>query len=283
MIKDYIFTITNGRSGQATLHKYLKLYSIQCLSAFEEPNINFILPKPFNNIEKKFRRKYIETDELLGRGKIITAYQNKNFKYIERIASIRLRKISKYAKKENDKIYFDISKFYVRGLYEGFNSLLNSFKLVFLVRDPLLNMKSYINRNKNFLLDNSSPCSRSNIFILNENITKEELYLWSWCETFLRYNIISKSKKVSKSVVINTDDLDKPNLVKRAFDKLEIKYKPFKKLKKVNTNEQVGNLKTHIDRKDIKILKAFIRKVPKDYKSLTKALNNSLNLHEKKI
>ena len=69
---------------------------------------------------------------------------------------------------------------------------------------------------------------RSNIFILNENITKEELYLWSWCETFLRYNIISKSKKVNKSVVINTDDLDKPNLVKRAFDKLEIKYKPFK-------------------------------------------------------
>ena len=75
--------------------------------------------------------------------------------------------------------------------------------------------------------------------------------------------------------------MDKPNLVKRAFDKLEIKYKPFKKLKKVNTNEQVGNLKTHIDKKDIKILKAFIRKVPKDYKSLTKALNNSLNLHEK--
>ena len=93
------------------MHKYLKLYSIQCLSAFEEPNINFILPKPFNNIEKQFRRKYIETDELLGRGKIITAYQNKNFKYIERIASIELRKISKYAKKENDNIYFDISKF----------------------------------------------------------------------------------------------------------------------------------------------------------------------------
>ena len=36
-------------------------------------------------------------------------------------------------KKKNFNIYFDISKFYVRGLYEGFNSLLNSFKLVFLL------------------------------------------------------------------------------------------------------------------------------------------------------
>ena len=28
--------------------------------------------------------------------------------------------------------YFDVSKFYIRGLYKGFNSILNSISLVFL-------------------------------------------------------------------------------------------------------------------------------------------------------
>ena len=144
-------------------------------------------------------------------------------------------------------------------------------------------MKSYINRNKNFFLDNSSPCSKNNIFILGEKIKKEELYLWSWAETFLRYNKISKSKKVNKSLIINTSDLDDSNLVSRVFDKLEIKYKPFKKIKKTNTNQQAGNLKTEVYRKDIQILKDFIAKVPKKHKALIVALNNSLHLHEKKI
>ena len=33
---------------------------------------------------------------------------------------------------------------------------------------------------------------------MKEKLMKEELYLWSWSETFLRYNEISKSKKIKK-------------------------------------------------------------------------------------
>ena len=131
MINNYIFTVTNGRSGQATLNKYLELYAINCLSAFEEPNITTILPGVLGNIEKKIRRKYFETNELLGRGKVLRAYQDKIFEYIKKIAYIRLKKINIDANKANAFTYFDISKFYVRGLYKGFNSILKNFNLVF--------------------------------------------------------------------------------------------------------------------------------------------------------
>ena len=52
----------------------------------------------------------------------------------------------------NSNVYFDVSKFYARGLYLGFNSLLENYSVVFLVRDPLMNMKSFLNRKKIFYL-----------------------------------------------------------------------------------------------------------------------------------
>ena len=44
---------------------------------------------------------------------------------------------------ENAESYFDVSKYYVRGLNKGFNNLLETVSRVFLVRDPLVNMKSF--------------------------------------------------------------------------------------------------------------------------------------------
>ena len=281
MIKNYIFTVTNGRSGQATLHKYLKLYSLECLSAFEEPNIALILPTIFSNIEKKIRRKYFETHELLGRGKVLKAYQEKNLNYLKKIAKLRIAKIEKDSQNTSISNYFDVSKFYVRGLYEGFNLILENYKLVYLVRDPLLNMKSYINRGKNFFLDNSSPSSSNNLLIIKDSLIKEELYLWSWCETFLRYNKMSKNRKVYKTLIIQTSDLDKADKVKKAFDYLEIKYKPFTKLEKVNTNKQAGNSSTEVNKKDIQILKGFIMKLSKGNKSLINSINLSIDKHER--
>lgn len=283
MIKNYIFTITNGRSGQATLYKYLKLYSIQCISAFEEPNIVPFFSGILSDIEKKIRRKYFETNELLGRGKVLEAYQQSNYEYIKKIAYLRFDKINDDASKVNATTYFDISKFYVRGLYKGFNSILENFSLVFLVRDPLSNMKSYINRNKNFFLDNSHPNSKNNILKIKEELIKQELYLWSWSETFLRYNEISKSKKIKKNIIIRTSDLKEKKKIKNFFDFFGIKYSALKSINKVNTNEEKGYSRTEIENKDILILKSFIKKIPKNYKNLILELEKSISLNEKII
>ena len=66
MINNYIFTVTAGRSGQATLYDILQRYSQGCISDFEAPRINTIFPSFLGDIEKIIRRNFIETNELLG-------------------------------------------------------------------------------------------------------------------------------------------------------------------------------------------------------------------------
>ena len=60
MINNYIFTVTAGRSGQATLYDILQRYSEKCLSSFEAPRINTIFPGTIGDIEKRIRRKTLD-------------------------------------------------------------------------------------------------------------------------------------------------------------------------------------------------------------------------------
>ena len=58
MINNYIFTVTAGRSGQATLYDILQRYSQGCLSSFEAPSIKTIFPSFLGDIEKKNKEKF---------------------------------------------------------------------------------------------------------------------------------------------------------------------------------------------------------------------------------
>ena len=109
------------------------------------------------------------------------------------------------------------------------------------------------------------------------------MYLWSWSETFLRYNKISKSKKIKKNIIIRTSDLKEKKKIKNFFDFLGVKYSSLKSINKVNTNEERGYSKTEIENKDIIILKSFIKKIPKTYKNLILELEKSVSLNEKII
>ena len=54
-----------------------------------------------------------------------------------------------------------------------------------------------MNRNKDFLKDNSLPSANSNLLKMDcSNFLKEEYYLWAWAEIYLRYKSISKLKKI---------------------------------------------------------------------------------------
>jgi len=281
--KNYIFTVTNGRSGQATLHKILQENAINCISGFEEPSIKPIFPFFIGDLEKKIRRRFFESNELLGRGNIIKAYENKNYEYIKKTSIKRLKLINKQLRESNANCYFDISKFYIRGLYKGFNFFLKNLSIVFLVRDPLENMKSFLNRNKNFFLDNSSPLATSNILNLDcKSFSKGELYLWSWAETFLRYQELSKKKKIKKSLVFYSEDLKYPDKVSTLLKRLGVEHKKIKQIKRINTNEQLGLNRTKVETKDLLLLKEFIFKIPKKHKLLIRKLELSLNKNKKK-
>ena len=58
MVKNFIFTVTTGRTGQETLYAILQQYSINCISDFEYPNFKQKLPFFLGDIERKIRRKY---------------------------------------------------------------------------------------------------------------------------------------------------------------------------------------------------------------------------------
>jgi len=146
----YIFTVTAGRSGQNTLTKLMETYVENSYVAFEQPQINYVFRGIMSNVERRFRRKFVETHELLGRGKILASFENGNTEYIELIAKQKLNTINKKMKKNNQQIYIDVSKYFARGLHVGFQNILPKFSLIHLVRDPILNMRSFLNRNKNF-------------------------------------------------------------------------------------------------------------------------------------
>ena len=260
----YIFTVTAGRSGQNTLASLIESHVYNCYSAFEQPQINYISSGALSAIERAFRRKFIETHELLGRGKILTSFVDGDIEYIESISRKKVNIINKKMKESNSKIYFDISKYFARGLHIGFQKILPKFSLVHLVRDPILNMRSFLNRNKDFYLDNNSPGSNHNMLIMDPyKMESGELYLWAWCEMALRYEDMKKMTCVDKYTEVHTKKLNDSDYINQIFDNLELSHHLVKKnCVRLNTNIESGYKKTEVTKNDIEKFEKFVNKVP---------------------
>ena len=69
---------------------------------------------------KENKTYFFETDELLGRGKVLQAYRKSDFAYIEKIVAKKLKIISHKIKDQKINTYFDISKFYAKESLCGF-------------------------------------------------------------------------------------------------------------------------------------------------------------------
>jgi hypothetical protein len=260
----YIFTVTSGRSGQNTLANLVENYVQNSYVAFEEPNINCFFSGSIANIERRFRRNFIETHELLGRGKVLSSFERKDIVYIESIARKRINTINKNMKEQKVQTYVDISKYFARGLHVGFQRVLPKFSLIHLVRDPILNMRSFLNRNKNFYLDNSSPSFEGNI--LKMDSTKMELpdlYLWSWFEMALRYERMKHMKHIDRYVEIRTNKLNDSTYINKCFNTLGLEHTNVQENNiRLNTNVGLGYKKTEIKKCDIGRFEKFIDKVP---------------------
>jgi hypothetical protein len=269
MINKYIFTITAGRSGQSTLKELLVSNIPESYVAFEEPSPHIFFKGVFGDLESKFRRKYIETNELLGRGKILAAYESNDFEYINKIAKKRLKSIQK----KDVSIYIDISKFFARGLHVGFlNNLVGKdIGLIRLVRDPLLNMRSFLNRNKRFSLDNNMPDANSNILKLDSrSMELGELYLWAWCEMYLRFDYLVKNEAISKAVEIRTEHLNDVVMMNKHLQRLGLEYEIKETIEAKNTNVQQGRPETIVSRHDVKLLESFLNRLSSEQLSRIK-------------
>jgi len=268
MKRRYIFTVVAGRSGQAFLTHVFRSHVPNCYPAFEEPQVNNVLKGFLGNFEHRFRRKYVETNELLGRGKVLIAYEEGDTEYIEKIASKRIQSINKIMDKTDSNLYVDVSKFFARGLHKGFLEILPEISLILLVRDPITNMRSFLNRKKNFYLDNNRPESGSNLLRLDStDMEKGELYLWIWCELYLRFNQMVNSKKVARHIEIRTERLDENSYLEDALDKLEVEHSTIEKHSHLNMNVSKGFGETKVTEADFATFKRFMNRLPNDTRS----------------
>ena len=231
--------------------------------AFEEPQINYLFHGKLSYLERNFRRRFIETHELLGRGKILTSFVNDDVSYIENIARKRVSIINKNMRKNGDKIYVDVSKYFARGLHIGFQRVIPLFSLVHLVRDPILNMRSFLNRHKNFFLDNNSPDDKNNHLIMDPHeMESSELYLWAWCEMALRYESLKTLSYVDRYVEIHTNKLNNPDYMNKCLDNLQLSHSKIKENSiLLNTNIESGYERTEVTKSDILIFENFINKI----------------------
>ena len=261
----YIFTVCAGRSGQNSLTHLLQNSVPDCLPLFEAPHANTRRSGRLGNWERKFRRRFVETDEMLGRGRVLEAYEQGSDDYIAGIAKKRLRRIHQEMAAKNATIYFDVSKYFARGLHVGFAKKLEKFSVVLLVRDPILNMRSFLNRNKNFFLDNSRPDAPRNILDMKtETLQKGELYLWAWCEMYLRYLQLAAEKNVEAATIIPTSRLEDPEFMTAAFDQISLAHGPVVTSAPRNTNTSLGLKATQAHDEDVELFNRFLKKLPED-------------------
>lgn len=259
MTDRYIFTVTAGRSGQSSLTHLLNTHVEDCYAAFEEPAPNLHFKGALGDIERLFRRRFVETHELLGRGKVLSAYDRGDKAYLDRVASKRLRLMDK----KGARIHVDVSKYFARGLHRAFARACPDLGLILLVRDPILNMRSFLNRKKTFTLDNNLPDAQSNILRMSfEDFEKGELYLWAWCEMYLRYLALINEFDIHTAIIVRTEDLNDAQRMNEHFDALGLRHEPVSPVKPRNTNAEQGKGDTSVMNEDVKTFMKFRNRLP---------------------
>jgi len=145
-------------------------------------------------------------------------------------------------------------------------------------------MRSFLNRKKNFFLDNSSPQLKSNILVMDTfGWSAGEYYLWSWVETILRFKKISNFQKVKKSLIIKTEDLESGKSIGQFLNKLEVPHKEIDDIKKLNTNISQGHGNTKISSDDCRVLKKFVSRLPSEKINDLGSLSEMLFVDERNI
>jgi len=258
-----IFTAVVGRSGQNSLANILNNYGIGCFAEVEPPDLIYKGKGRFGSVINNFQRKWVVTHELLGRGKAKEWYEKGENEKLNKLAKTKLQRIKRLQNKFNFQTYIELSKFFFRTQCDHIYLNAPTISLIKLTRDPLLNARSFTNRNKDFYLDNVPPRYNQNCLRMNEEkLTKFQLYLWSWCEIELRYYRFLENHNVKKVYEVKTEDLNKKQKIIDLFSYFKIAHHEITRIDKINTNVQQGFPETIVTEKDVREYEAFINMIP---------------------
>lgn len=258
-----IFTAVVGRSGQNSLAEIFNKFCKNCFAEVEPPDLLYKSKGLLSGYINNFQRKFIVTHELLGRGKTKEWFEKKDFKNLDKVIEKKRKRIERLQKKYKFSTYIEISKFFMRTQYLSFHKIYPDLKLIKLTRDPIENAKSFINRSKDFYLDNVPPSYKQNCLQMDENkLTKFQLYLWSWCEIELRFQEFVKQNNINNYFCIKTNELNNKQRLLDLLNFFNLEYGEIQSLPHLNKNTDSGNRATKIEQSDIEQFLKFIEMVP---------------------
>lgn len=263
-MRQHIYTVCTGRCGQISLSNYINKFSTNALAEAEPPMPKYKKNFIFSNLVRYLERKTYATDELLGRGEALIWHDNDDKFKIDELCKKRIKRANKIADQKEKKIYFEISKFFIRSYCDRTIELNPNAKILYLTRNPLTNAVSFFNRKKIFEKDNFDLNFKKNFFKIKD-LDKFEKYLWIWIEIKLRLLDIAKRYN-SKIIHFKSENINNIILLKKLFEDLELNYNEITVLKKQNTNVSVGLSQTIINDFFLSKFENFKKKIPQKIK-----------------
>ena len=268
--ENYIYTVCTGRCGQHSLGDFVNRFALNTLVEVEPPRLLYPNNAPFGNYLRDFQRKWIFTDEMLGRGKALQWYRDGDRDSLTRLSNVRLDRVERLCSKQKAQTYFEISKFFIRTYFEATQEIKPDIGILILKRDPMNNAKSFVNRRKDFRLDNQLPHEKNVILQMQgKKLSLYQLYLWQWSEIELRTRRFIKSRKISRYYELYNSDLNDPIKICDMLDFFAVEHQSrdvMRSLRPINTNKDNGFDPTVLTTKDFMDFENFLDMIPPKFR-----------------
>lgn len=274
---NYIFTACTGRCGQHSLGAFIDRYALNTLVEVEPPQLLYPNDAPFGNYLRDFQRKWVFTDEMLGRGKALQWYRDDDRDSLMRLSRARLDRVGRLCRKQKSQTYFEISKFFIRTYFKATHEIKPDIGILLLKRDPMNNAKSFANRHKNFQLDNQLPHEKNVILQMDgKHFSSYQLYLWQWCELELRALQFISSRKISRYYELYNVDLNDPKKICDMLEFFSVEHQPFDVMRScqpINTNIENGFDHTVLTAEDFMDFEEFLDMLPHNFRDQLSSLD----------
>jgi len=218
-----IFTATVGRSGSHNLAVLFNRFGTHCIAEHEPPDLllrqlgqqAFFRRRGWLGAGSKIahfgrnsQRKFLVTDEMLGRGSALEWYDQGKTDKLAKLAARKLRRIQRFERRGYQH-YVESGQFFLRTHCRALARLIPDLAVIKLTRDPLQAARSLANRNKKPFANSNPPDRPSNLFRLDDwrHLSPFQLYLHLWIETELRYYDFVERHDIERRFEIETPDL----------------------------------------------------------------------------
>lgn len=285
------FTVTVGRSGSDHLARLLNSFGIDCVAEHEPPVLLlarldnlpllrqtrlFASQGRLGQIGRGLQRRYLFTDEMMGRGKAYEWLEQGQHDKLKDIATRKVARIQHFARR--GKAYVEVSQYFIKTYADYIHELLPDISLIKLTRHPLEAARSLANRNKELSVGGPPPDWRQNILRVEDwqTLSRFQIFLLRWLETEARFEHFAARKKLRCVSRIATERLDSPEDVAALFDSLGIHHRPIHSLPHTNANKTP----TVIDAREYVEFETLLQRLDRQELSKIAALRNYPDLSE---